>query len=55
MDRPKWSKPDKGKYHDIDYVCNPKNSTNEFIYKIEIDSQKQKTNLWLPKGKEWKG
>ena len=22
------------------------------IYKIEIDSQTQKTNVWLPKGKE---
>ena len=28
-----------------------KNDTNELIYKIEIDSQAQKTNLWLPKGK----
>ena len=31
---------------------NPKKSgTNELIYKTEIDSQTQKTNLWLPKGK----
>ena len=29
-----------------------KNDTNEVIYKTEIDSQTQKTNLWLPKGKE---
>ena len=28
-----------------------KNDTNELIYKIEIDSQTQKTNLWLSKGK----
>ena len=28
-----------------------KNDTNELIYKAEIDSQTQKTNLWLPKGK----
>ena len=28
--------------------------TNELIYKADIDSQTQKTNLWLPKGKgEW--
>ena len=27
-----------------------KNDTNELIYKVEIDSQTQKTNLWLPKG-----
>ena len=29
-----------------------KNDINELIYKTEIDSQTQKTNLWLP---EWKG
>ena len=27
-----------------------KNDTNELIYKTEIDSQTQKTNLWLLKG-----
>ena len=35
--------------YDITYMWNLKNNTNEFIYKI--DSQTQKTNLWLPKGK----
>ena len=34
-----------------------KHDTNEFIYKMETDSQTQKTNLWLPKrkhsGQEW--
>ena len=28
-----------------------KKDINELIYKREIDSQAQKTNLWLPKGK----
>ena len=28
-----------------------KRNTNEFIYKTGIDSQTQKINLWLPKGK----
>ena len=28
-----------------------KNGTNESIYKTEIKSQMQKTNLWLPGGK----
>ena len=28
-----------------------KNVTNELIYKTEVDSQSQKTNVWLPKGK----
>ena len=36
-------------------MWNLKNYTNEFIYKIETDSQTQKTNLWLPKGREWGG
>ena len=27
------------------------NGKNEPIYKTEIESQMQKTNLWLPKGK----
>ena len=40
----------KEKYCDITYIWNlKKNDTNEFIYKTEIDSQTQKTNLWLPK------
>ena len=30
---------------------NLKYDTNELIYKTETDSQTQKTNLWLPKGK----
>ena len=29
-----------------------KNDTNELIYKTEMDSQTQKTNLWLAKGKD---
>ena len=28
-----------------------KNGMNELIYETEIDSQTQKTNLWLPKGR----
>ena len=38
--------------YDITYVWNLKNDTNELIYKTEMDSQTQKTNLWLPKEKE---
>ena len=33
------------------YMWNLKYDTNELIYKTETDSQTQKTNLWLPKGK----
>ena len=32
------------------HVDSKKNDTNELTYKTEIDSQTQKTNLWLPKG-----
>ena len=37
------------------YVESKKKDTNEFIYKIEIDSKTLKTNLWLPKGKMGEG
>ena len=49
----KWSKPDRERQllYDITYTWNLKNSTNEHIYKTGTDSQIQKTNLWLPKGK----
>ena len=36
----------------ITYMWNLKNNTNQSIYKTETDSQTQKTNLWLPQGKE---
>ena len=34
------------------YVESKKKGTNELIYKTEIESQMQKTNLWLPGGRE---
>ena len=37
--------------YDITYMWNLKYDANELIYKTETDSQVQKTNLWLPKGK----
>ena len=37
--------------YDIAHMWNLKYDTNELIYKTETDSQTQKTNLWLPKGK----
>ena len=45
------SQTEEDKYHDIAYMWNLKNGTNELIYKTEIGSQMQKTNLWLPGGK----
>ena len=32
-------------------MWNLKYGTNELIYETETDSQTQKTNFWLPKGK----
>ena len=44
------SQTEKGKYM-ISHMWNLKNNTNGFIYKTGTDSQTQKANLWLPKGK----
>ena len=33
----------------ITYMCSLKNNINECTYKTKIDSQIQKTNLWLSK------
>ena len=40
--------------YDITYMWNLKHDTDELIYKVERDSQAQKPNLWLPKGKRQK-
>ena len=43
---------EKDKYHMISLICGIyKNDTKELIQRTEIDSQTQKTNLWLPTGK----
>ena len=36
-------------------MWNLKDDKNELIYETETDSQTQKTNLWLPKGKGDRG
>ena len=41
--------------YDIAYIWTLKNDTSELIDKTEVDSQTQKTNLWLPSGKGRKG
>ena len=55
----KWSQTKKDRLsHDITYMWNKKNDTNELISKVEIDSKTQKTQLWLPNRKgellKWK-
>ena len=53
------SQTQKDKYHMISLTCGIyETDTNELIYKTEIDSQTQRTDLWLPRkgsrgGKEW--
>ena len=48
----KWSKPDRERQISyITHMWNLKKDTNELIYKTETNSQTEKTNLWLPKGK----
>ena len=38
--------------YDINYMCNLNYGTNELINKTETDSQTERTNLWLPKGRQ---
>ena len=40
---------------DIVCIWNLKKGTNELIYKTEIESQMQKTNLWLSGGQRGEG
>ena len=46
------SQTEKDKYHIISLICGiqKKNGTNKLIYKTEIESQMQKSNLWLSVG-----
>ena len=37
--------------YDVTYMWNLKDGTNEPIYQIETDSQTQRTDLWLPRGR----
>ena len=52
-----WSKSDRERQiqYDINYTQNLKNNTNQSRYKIEIYSQTQKANLFLPKAREGEG
>ena len=44
----KVSQTEKDISYDIVYMWNIELGINEFIYKTEIESQMQKTDLWLP-------
>ena len=50
------SQKEKDKYHDITYMWNLKYDTNEPIFKTETDSQTQRTDFWLQRGRwGWRG
>ena len=43
--------------YDITYIWNLKYDTNEHTYETEIDTQTQRIDLWMPRGrggKDWK-
>ena len=44
---------EEDKYHKISLIHESLKNVNEFIYKVEIDSQTQKRNLWLWIGGGW--
>ena len=49
----KVSQKEKDKYLKISLICEiQKNDTDELICKAEIDTQTQRTNLWIPRGQE---
>ena len=44
---------EKSQYHIITHICGiQKNGIDDLICKAEIETQMQKTNVWIPRGKE---
>ena len=41
--------------YDVTYMWNLKCGTNESIYKTATDSQIQRTDLWVPRGRQGEG
>ena len=48
----KVSQKEKDKYHDTSYTWNLKYDTNEPIYETETESETQRRDWWLPRGKQ---
>ena len=45
------SQKEKNKYHILRHICGiQKNGTDEPVYKAEIETQIQRTNVWTPTG-----
>ena len=45
----------KDKYHDITHMWNLNYDTDELIYETKTDSQTQRTDSWLPRGRDGLG
>ena len=53
----KWRKSERERQipYDTTYMWNLKYGTDEPIYRTETDSQTWRTDVWLPRGREWDG
>ena len=49
------SQKEKNKYHMMSHMWNLKYDAYEPVYKTERDSQTWRTDLLLPRGREWDG
>ena len=48
------SQKEKNKYCILTHTCRiQKNGTDDLICKAEIETQTQKTDVWIPRGKKW--
>ena len=45
---------EKDKHNEVTFMWNLKYDTNELTYETETDSQTQRSDLWLPRGKKWR-
>ena len=51
IDRVKLSQKEKNKYDILTHICGiQKNGTDELISKAEIETQTQRTNVWITRG-----
>ena len=50
------SQKEKNKYCILTHICGTqKNGTDEPVYKAEIETQTQRTNIWTPRGERGGG
>ena len=51
----KWGKSERQISYDITYMWNLKYDTDELIYETKTDSQTERTDMWLPRGRDGLG